>query len=269
MLIYLLRSVGALKNMLHEMEHKQLDLHRLTKTAGILMSVGVSANSIPVTIVRRCIREQNPDGGWVGITDTMWNAFFLSQYDFGNYQDQVLRALEFLQASRSSSGLWGRSPRDRSRIPVSGMIIFLFPNLVTDKELYLLERLWLEEKNSLTYKAGYVLMSMGRCSYSPRHQGLIEETVDWLVTNQREDGSFAPWKNHPVASDVVCTSIAVLGLLYHSHLVPSQVFERAGRWLRENQLCSGIWPYHEIEHGASWGLWALSRLSSYFEGNSQ
>jgi hypothetical protein len=33
--------------------------------------------------------------------------------------------------------------------------------------------------------------------------------------------------------------------------------------MKNTQLPSGIWPYHEIEDGASWGLYAMSRVEEF------
>ncbi|GAB6187328.1 prenyltransferase/squalene oxidase repeat-containing protein [Thermopirellula anaerolimosa] len=262
--IHILRAIGSLKNMIEEMERKGLELKRLTKTAAILATVGVSRNSLPRSVLTRCLREQQQDGGWIGVTDTMWNAYFLENDDTHNHDAEFLRSLDYLKGQRTADGLWGRSARDMSRIPVTGMMLYLLPQLATPDVLHGLERLWCAERNTLTYKAAYVLMAMARCSYIPQRTGLIEETMAWLIENQRDDGSFAPWKSHPVASDVFCTSVALLGMAQYPQFVSPEAFQKAGRWLLETQLPTGIWPYHEIEDGASWALWALAHLASHF-----
>lgn len=262
--IHILRAIGSLKNMIEQMHRKGLELKRLTKSAAILLSVGVSRNSIPRGVLTRCLQEQRQDGGWISIVDTMWNLYFLDKFDADKYHTQVSRGLDYLREHRTAQGLWGRSSRDMSRIPVTGMMLYLLPRLATPDALHNLEWLWCVERNTLTYKAAYVLIAMARCSYTPKQSGLIDETVAWLADNQRDDGSFAPWKSHPVASDVFCTSVAILGMVQYHQLVPSEVFRKAARWLMETQLPTGIWAFHEIEDGASWALWALAHLASYF-----
>ena len=178
----------------------------------------------------------------------------------------IAGALDYIQSQKNEHGLWGRSQRDISRIPVSGILFYLFPESAQTGELELLEELWISEKNSLTYKAAYSLMAFNTAGYRPKRQAsLIEETVSWLASNQKDDGGFSPWKDHPVDADVFCTSIAVLGLLQYHRLVERVVFERALSWLAGNRLKTGIWKYHEIEDGASWGLFALTQLVRYFE----
>ena len=44
-----------------------------------------------------------------------------------------------------------------------------------------------------------------------------------------------------------------------------ETIERAYNYLCRTQLKSGIWAYHEIEDGASWGLYALSQAEKYLE----
>lgn len=246
--------------MISEMNRKNLDLVRITKTASLLVLSGLSENSVPGSIIDRCLREQRSDGGWVAVVDTIWNTFFLKRLDPLSYKKAIDSALEFLLSQVNTNGLWGRSQRDISRIPVTGIMFYLLPELADPQRLSLLDELWHSEKNSLTYKAAYTLMAFRAARYSPHRKESISGTLDWLIENQRDDGGFAPWKSHPVHSDVFCTSVAVTGLLQHKETVPPRVFRKAFQWLLETRLPNGIWPFHEIEDGASWGLYALSQL---------
>jgi len=256
----LLPTLMSLRNMIGEMNRKNLDLQRISKTASLMLLSGLSRNSIPREIISRCLSEQHPDGGWVGIVDTMWNAFFLKLVDETGSRAAVQKALGFISSRENKQGLWGRSQRDISRIPVTGILFYLFPKLANKKKLYLLEELWLSEKNSLTYKASYTLMAFRAVRYNPKDKNLIDDTLEWLRENQRNDGGFAPWKEHPAASDVFCTSIAILGMLQLRESIPIEVFQKSYHWLLNNRLPNGIWPYHEIEDGTSWALYALAQL---------
>jgi hypothetical protein len=259
----LLPTIMSLRNMIAEMNRKNLDLKRITKTASLLLLSGLSNNSIPASIIERCLKKQQKDGGWVSTTDTLWNAYFLKLLDPLQYKKNIGKALNFITLQENKEGLWGRCRRDISRIPVTGIIVYLFPQLAGEQKLLKLEQLWQEEKNSLTYKAGYTLMAFKAADYQPQDRFLTAGTARWLMENQREDGGFAPWKNHPVHSDVFCTSIATLGLLQYKETVPEAVFRQAYHWLIKNRLATGIWPYHEMEDGASWGLYTLSMLMKY------
>ena len=252
-----LKTIASLKNMIIEMNEKEIELKRITKTSSILLMSGVSKNSIPQNIVNRCLSQQNQDGGWVNIIDTMWNIFFLRKIDERQFKNNINLGLDFISTQRNSEGLWGRSKRDISRIPVTGILLYLLPELADENSLHSLEKLWQSEKNSLTYKAAYTLMAFKRNDYLPEDKQLICGTIEWLTGNQREDGGYSPWKEHPVDSDVYCTSLASIGLLQYPELVEPQVFRNAFNWLLNNQLNNGIWKFHEIEDGASWGLLAM------------
>lgn len=257
---YVLKTASCLKNMIIEMNAKNIELKRITKTAALLLLSGISKNSIPQMVVDRCLNEQKQDGGWVSIVDTMWNVFFLKKLNEGKYTANINRGLDFIQSQVNEEGLWGRSRRDISRIPVSGILLYLLPELSDHKRLQLLEQLWQSEKNSLTYKAAYTLMAFKRNAYTPKDETLIYETVQWLIQNQKEDGGYSPWKKHPVDSDVYCTGVASIGLIQYPYIVDPQVFKGTFDWLIKNQLNSGIWKYHEIEDGASWGLFSLVEI---------
>ena len=252
-------TIRSLTNMIAEMNRKKLELKRITKTSSLLMLSGLTPNSILSEIIQRTIKEQRDDGGWVSIVDTMWNTFFLNLLNGEKYHNEINNGKRFLLKNINECGLWGRSKKDMSRIPVSGMLLYLFPELNSNNEINKLENLWHSEINSLVYKAGYSLMTFKKNCFTPSNN-LIEITCKWLIQNQRNDGGFAPWFDHPVDSDVFCTSVAILGLLQYPEYVNTDVYEGSLNWIINNRLKSGIWEYHEIEDGASWGLFALSEL---------
>ena len=94
---------------------------------------------------------------------------------------------------------------------------------------------------------------------------MIEETLDWLASQQELDGGFAPWKKHPVGSNIYCTAVSMLGMLKYIHLYPQyqQNLEKAYNYICSTQLPNGLWPYHEIEDGAAWGLRALNLFEEW------
>lgn len=251
------KAVASLNHMLQEMLHKNLELKRMTKVASLLLKSGFNLPSTFSQLENKCLISQHSDGGWVSIVDTMWNMYFLTLLNSNEYSHQIDNAKNFIIMNQGKSNLWGRSIRDFERIPVSGLMLSLFPEFASLTRLNSLETLWKDELYSLTYKASYTLMAFNKNNYIPIDIQLIPNTIQWLIANQRDDGSYAPWKKHPVISDVYCTSIALLGLLSYKSLVPSIVLQKAVNWLIETQLSSGIWSFHEIEDGASWGLYAL------------
>jgi hypothetical protein len=256
----LLLTIRSLSNMLLEMNKKGIEIKRITKTASLLILSGLSPNSIPDKIIERVVNNQENDGGWVSVVDTMWNTFFLTLISKKNYQDKVNSGKNYLIKQKNKHGLWGRSERDMSRIPVSGILLYLFPDIEKNMALKHLESLWDSEISSVVYKAGYTLMAFNKNEYLPQNREIIKQTCEWLATSQRKDGGFAPWIEHPVDSDVFCTSISILGLLQYPEFVPDYTFKKAYSWLLDNRLSSGIWKYHEIEDGASWGLFALTEM---------
>ena len=236
----LLSTIRSLSNMLLEMDKKGIEIKRTTKTASLLILSGLSPNSIPNKIIKRVINLQENDGGWVSIVDTMWNTFFLTLIDKEKYRDNVVNGKNYLINQKNRHGLWGRSKRDMSRIPVSGILLYLFPDIANKMELKQLEALWDSEINSIVYKAGYTLMAFRKNEYLPQNREIINKTCRWLAGSQRNDGGFAPWIEHPVDSDVFCTSISILGLFQYPELVPDYTFKKAYSWLLDNRLNSGI-----------------------------
>ncbi|MFH1563447.1 MAG: hypothetical protein ABIF11_08565 [Nitrospirota bacterium] len=258
------RTVISLCNIIDELYKKDIELSRITKTASLLLLSGLSLNSIPQKIVQRCISEQKEDGGWVDVGDTMWSTLLLSLYN--GYKDRVSKGLKWLKEQMRDDHSWGRSKRDMGRIPVTGSLLYFLPELADKRSLQWLERTWIKECYSITYKASYTLMAFRKNNYQPEDKHLIKNTVEWLVGEQSEDGGWKPWKAHPVESNVLCTGISLIGLLQYPEFVDKTTIERGIDWLIQNQLPNGLWRYHQIEDGASWGLISLSLSVRYLEG---
>jgi len=253
----------ALGQMCREMYRKNIEVGRIAKVASSLLIAGMAPVSIPDVIVRRILSKQKDDGGWSGVQDTVWCAKLLSYF---KQKDEVNSALIWLNGQQVEGNGWGRSGRDMGRIPVTGSLLFLFPQLGTKASLQWLERKWLEEQGSLTYKAAYTLLAFNSCSYEPEKVGLIQDTMGWLLSQQEKDGGFAPWYGHPVGSNVLCTALSVLGLMSYSvYLLEQDRIQDAIAYIVRTQLPGGLWPFHELDDGAVWGLLALKKYYSYLE----
>lgn len=250
----------SLHKMIIEMQRKKIELARISKCSVQLILSGLSPNSIPSSIIRDIVSSQKRDGGFVSNTDTIWNIKLLSF--FPEYGDQRKRAMTWLSGKRTERG-FGRSYRDIPRIPVSGLAFYLNKELCRDiKDLEWLENLWLKEKNSLTYKAAYVLLAFRENNYFPSNNTILE-IIDWLEHQQENDGGFSPWKGHPVGSNIYCTALAILGLSAFPDISKKNVVDKAYSYIIRTQLINGIWPYHELEDGGAWGLRAITEYEKY------
>ena len=257
MSVYSDRTVMSLHHMTREMYRKNIELARIVKCSVQMILSGVSANSIHSEILKSLIAAQNEDGGFVANTDTIWNAKFLSF--FPKYHIPYKRALEWLDSHRTECG-FGRSSRDMGRIPVTGVAFALHPSICREYDLEWLEKLWLSEKNSLTYKAAYVLMAFKENNYITKDESTIKECTQWLMSQQESDGGFAPWSGHPVGSNIYCTAVSILGLMTYPTKKSHEIIKRAYQYIIRTQLPTGLWPFHEIEDGAAWGLRALTAV---------
>lgn len=108
-------------------------------------------------------------------------------------------------------------------------------------------------------------MPLKKNNYIPFNENIISETMCWLSLQQEDNGGFGPWKDHPVGSNVFCTSIALIGILQYIDKYPEYkiCLKRAYDYICKTQLINGIWPYHELEDGGAWGLAALSQYEMY------
>lgn len=266
MSIYVERATIMLHRMINTMYQKDIELARITKCATQFLMTGISSNSISSQILDSCIKMQNPDGGWVSVVDTIWNAKFLSFFPDTN--NLILNAISYLDENRVSKG-FGRSKRDIPRIPVSGIAFYLLPDLASKPSLNWLEKLWETEKNGLTYKAAYVLLAFHQNNYVPEYTSLVSEILEWLVSQQEVDGGYAPWKNHPVGTNIYCTAVTLISILKYIDEYPQyfDVANKAYKYICNTQLPNGLWKYHELEDGGAWGLVALTQFERKFNIN--
>lgn len=257
------RATISLHKMISEMDRKGIELARIFKCSTQLLISGISPNSISSNIFTKCLTSQHNDGGWVSIVDTIWNIKFLSFYK--NTATHIQNGIKYLNDNKVDLG-FGRSKRDIGRIPVTGLAFYLIPEIANEESLYWLEKLWISEKNSLTYKAAYTMMAFKKNNYIPKNSIIIEETMSWLASQQEINGGFAPWKNHPVKANVYCTSVALIGLLQYIDIYPEyeNVVRKAYKYICDTQCINGIWPYHELEDGGAWGLVALTQFEKRY-----
>ncbi len=211
-------------------------------------------------IIDSFLQKQQKDGGWACVETTTWIATFINKKNSENdkYAKYLESALKWLTNSRNEHSGWGRTSRDIPRIPVTGWVLTLLPELADEKSLFWLESEWKKDLNSetkLTYKGALTLMAFAATRANPKDESLIPETVEYLMSEQNEDGGFAPWKGHPVGSEPWSTGIDLLGLTAFPDLVRPEVVENALDWLGRNQLSNGLWPCHYIEEGSAYCYW--------------
>ncbi len=253
------RSIVSLSQIVREFLPKGIELTRICRVAVLLKESGVNPNAtLYRKLAEKCIDLQRDDGGWTDVEETIWCTSLLNFFE--EFSGPVEKALEWLGRQRHNYGGWGKSTRDSARIPVTGLLLYLLPQLSSDENLEWLENKWYQEQElepCLTYKAAFILMALNQNNYHPQNQDLISKTVPWLYGQQNDDGGWSPWKGHPVGSDPWCTGIGMVGLLQYPDEIPQEVLYEALKWLREKQLPNGLWPYHYIEEGSSWALYAL------------
>lgn len=212
---------------------------------------------------------QHDDGGWTNVLETVM--FSVLCRFRSTLHDRYLMALSWLRDVRGADGGWGMSERDISRIPITGLLLHLLPELSDQKAVDWLKNEWRRDfqgNTRLTYKGGFFLLGLSAPNVSVDDCPLIRDTYLFLANEQNEDGGFGPWKDHPIGSDPWSTGIVLLSLLSYPELIKRDVIEKAVNWLAENQLPNGLWPYHYIEEGSTYAYWGLVEALKYLSRKS-
>ena len=253
----------ALRN---EVEAKRLAL--------CLLSLIVAGSFIKTNTVEKAIKyiidRQHSDGGWIDVEEAILAVKLISIC--GDYDPPIWdKGFKWILSQRNSDGGWGKTNRDISRIPVTGLLLHLLPELSDEKAVNWLKNEWrkdFEDATRLTYKGAFFLLGLSDSGVSIDDCSLIKETYSYLFDEQNEDGGFGPWKGHPIGSDPWSTGIVLLGLLSYPGLVKREVIERAVNWLAENQLPNGLWAYHYIEEGSAYAYWGLVEALKFLSRES-
>lgn len=254
------KGLAALFLVLRQYLGKQIEIERVVKVAVLLMRSGTSQNnSIFQKIAKRCLAEQKDDGGWIGVEDSMWCVAFLK--DFEEYSQAYKTGLDWLEDQKLKEGGWGKTKRDIARIPVTGILLYLLPELSNVDSLRWLEREWKREFDldpKLTYKSAFTLMAFKRNDYQFLDSHLFNDTLDWLISQQNEDYGWGYCQGQPVGSTPFCTGVAIIGLLQYLDRIDLNVIANGLEWIEKNQLKEGLWPDHYIEEGSAWAFYALT-----------
>jgi hypothetical protein len=239
-----------------------------TKRRGLILSVLKKTGTIKSNghFYSKLVVDQRNDGGWADALETAFSAFVIKK--IGLWEKEFDKAISWLKVSRHQNIAWGNTSRDRPRIPVTGLVLTLLPELADDASLSWLEREWTKDLNSetkLTYKGAFTLMAFVSTGFTPKNPSLIADTIEYLEFEQNEDGGFAPWKGHPVGSEPWSTGIDLIGLLSFPELVKPEIIEKTLDWLAKNQLANGLWPCHYIEEGSSYCHWGAVEALKYLK----
>lgn len=246
-------SAKALSEFVSYFSRKTADQVRMARSLYALAFSGTDVNSdhcrMPLNNVRR---GQRADGGWVDTEETAW-CTALMRYHYGPEDPAVRSALSWLNSIRRATGGWARHCRDEARIPTTGLIAGLLPDIIEDGDIDWLTGEWqrdFEGPVRLSYKAGFFLLAMPE----GRANDLVTQTLAHLSEDQNEDGGFGPWRDHPIGSDPWSTGVVLWGLSRWINMVDKAVIHKAIAWLERTQLPSGYWPYHYLDDGTSLAL---------------
>ncbi len=239
---------------------KKIDLERIARVAVLLMKSGVNQiNSVFHQITERCLAEQKDDGGWIGVEDSIWCVAFLKNFNECSREYKI--GLHWLKEQKLKEGVWGKTKRDIGRIPITGLLLYLLPELSTVDSLKWLESEWTREfglNPKLTYKSAFTLMASKKNDYQFSDSHLFNDTVNWLQSQQNEDYGWGCCQGHPVGSTPFCTGVAITGLLQYPDRIDPNVIVNGLKWIEKNQLEEGLWPDHYIEEGSVWTFYALT-----------
>ncbi len=231
----------------------------------MLLTGGERNNPINIKCAKIISNHQQNDGGWADIPETLWSLAFL--LNIKHHQNQYwTKGVQWLNGQRHPDGGWGKTKRDISRIPITGMLLHILPELSDPKAVSWLKNEWKNDfkgETKLTYKGAFFLLGLSASGIPAADCSLIKETYSFLADEQNNDGGFGPWKDHPIGSDPWSTGIVLLGLVSYPELVKKEVMEKAVNWLAEIQLPNGLWAYHYIEEGSAYAYWGLVETLKY------
>lgn len=261
-------ATNSLTNFLTNALKTKIEIRRVSLCYISLDRGGVSiGNSLKEQLCEYTLDNQQSDGGWIDAEETLLAIKSLSMLN-KIYQTQIDKGEKWLLSQRNPDGGWGKTNRDISRIPITGLLLYLLPELSDPKAINWLKSEWRKDFSSdtkLTYKGAFFLLGLKASGISVNDCPLISETYSFLKNEQNDGGGFGPWRDHPIGSDPWSTGVVLLGLLAYPELTKRKVIENAIGWLAKNQLPNGLWPYHYIDEGAAYAYWGLVEALKYLK----
>ncbi len=264
---------STLNEIIGDFLNRHLPLRRIILVSSLLKDCKLESPENK-KIINRLIREQKADGGWIDCEDTAWSLYYLSHIN--SVRKNVEKGLLWLENEKNKNKGWGFCKRDQPCIPITAQILYLLPHFHYDIEaIQWLENEWNKDLPSpikLNYKAAWYLLVYNRFQNNTSlSTELFNKTVNYLLSEQRENGGWGPWKKHPAPTDCFITGIcmAALALSYpisgNNKIVDSLT---AGiQWIKNNQLENGLFPTHYIEEGSAWILFGWSKTSNIIMRN--
>ena len=256
-------ATNGLAHFIYAGLQQKLEPVRLARAGYALLKSGCSVEgSFPGDeLASYLILAQRGDGGWADIEETLWSIGYLAAFGERSEKEMV-NGQKWLESVQLPCGAWGKSSRDQPRIPITALATTLAPETVSSAGLEWLEQQWkvdLSNSTQLTYKGAFFLLANAH-SQASFGKNLVNRTIAYLNNEQEEDGSFGPWRGHPVGGDPWSTGVVLWGLSRVGELVPNQIIERASSWFKSKQLTNGLWPYHYLDDGAAMALIGVSSV---------
>ena len=245
-------TAAILQEILVDFIQRKLPYRRVARLAGLLLLSGVDGAHAhwPEMVLHYLANKRQSDGAWVDCEDTVWCIYVLQC--LGEEPEVLERSRKWLAAERSGDG-WGYCQRDAPCIPITSIVRLLIPALCDDRSSTWLYEQWLRDFSGpvrLSYKAAWFLLSQGRQEKDLR---LGEQTLKHLLVDQREDGGWGPWREHPAPTDCFSTGIAMWAIASsHSDNQTDEALERAIQWCESLRLDNGLFATHYIEEGSAW-----------------
>jgi hypothetical protein len=251
----LVRLKNALETILNDFLERKLPLRRIAFLSSILRLTANECNSF-LDVNKRILAEQKEDGGWIDCEDTIWNAYILS---FNNsYSNKRQIAIEWLNNERPYQSGWGFCKRDYPNIPLTAQALFFIPELRFSSAVEWLEKAWDIDLNSpvnLNYKGAWYLLVAGQ-NNPVVNIDLFKKTIEYLIREQRENGAWGPWKDHPAPVCTFTTGLTSFVLAKAYAIMQSNeilaCLRKSIEWFKDNQLQNGLFPTHYIEEGSGW-----------------
>ncbi len=255
----------ALINTIHDFLDRGLPLRRIVLVASILKNCNII---FPYSkeLTARILSEQKADGGWIDCEDTAWALSWLAGQK--EVESKFARGCSWLEKEQSESKGWGFCARDNPCIPITAQIIYFLPQAqFFPQSVYWLEEQWrkdLQDPVNLNYKGAWYLLSFYKLHESENLSSqLFSESVDYLIREQRDNGSWGPWKNHPAASECfisgICMAALALSYSIQRDVKIISALKKGLKWIECTQLGNGLFPTHYIEEGSSWALFGWSK----------
>lgn len=267
------RDVLILIKILKRMQEVGIENSRQSQVASALLELGIDKEDEYIQKVLRVSVQRTEKNEIFGMSEAI-NCLKLFSFYKNSFSTNIIKLKNVIVDSSNNDGGLGRFKGDRSRIPICWSLLESFYCLNMEQDNNIIRIInWMQKEWSddlkfggLSYKCAGILIA---AKYYPIFDNeIIENSLNWLINDQSEDGGWSAKKGFSVGSVPSFTGLALRALTnYEKSDKVENAISHGIEWLIATRQ-KGLWKEHPIERALiETDLFIFNQVSNHYNRN--